>query len=130
MHSHKSADFVPFVCFLGTPLPPPGSDVIYGSPLSALIRLQFYRGRKISAPSGLLYDIHKIGPDTLRLKETLSFWTDLILICPPNAILHVHFIYSKGLQTPSLHTHTHTHLHKSCPIDGITEFLIQRSLVR
>ena len=29
----KSADFVPFICFLGTPLPPPTADVIYGSPL-------------------------------------------------------------------------------------------------
>ena len=31
---HKSADFVPFVCFWGTPLPPPIADVIYGSPLT------------------------------------------------------------------------------------------------
>ena len=31
-HVHKSADFVPFVCFLGTPLPLPSADVIYGSP--------------------------------------------------------------------------------------------------
>ena len=32
-HVHKSADFVPFVCFLGTPHPPT-ADVIYGSPLT------------------------------------------------------------------------------------------------
>ena len=31
-HCHKSAGFVPFVCFLGTPLPPSTADVIYGSP--------------------------------------------------------------------------------------------------
>ena len=31
-HIQKSADFVPFVCFLGTALPPPTADVIYGSP--------------------------------------------------------------------------------------------------
>ena len=31
-HCHKSADFVPFVCFLGTPLTTT-ADVIYGSPL-------------------------------------------------------------------------------------------------
>ena len=33
-HCHKSVDFVPFVCYLGTPLPPPTADVIYGSPLT------------------------------------------------------------------------------------------------
>ena len=32
-HCHKSADFFPFLHFLGTPLPPPTADVIYGSPL-------------------------------------------------------------------------------------------------
>ena len=31
-HCHKSADFVPFICFLGNPLPPSTADVIYGSP--------------------------------------------------------------------------------------------------
>ena len=30
-HCHKSADFVPFVCFWVTPSPPPTADVIYGS---------------------------------------------------------------------------------------------------
>ena len=28
------ANFVPFICLLGDPLPPPSADVIYGSPLS------------------------------------------------------------------------------------------------
>ena len=36
-HCHKSADFVPVVCFLGTPLPPPAADVLYGSPLCMLL---------------------------------------------------------------------------------------------
>ena len=31
-HCHNSADFVPFVCFFGTPLPPLTADVIYGRP--------------------------------------------------------------------------------------------------
>ena len=37
-HCHNSADFVPFFCFLGTPLPPPTADVIYGSPLMIMNR--------------------------------------------------------------------------------------------
>ena len=32
-HCHKSADVVPFVCFLGTLFSPTTVDVIYGSPL-------------------------------------------------------------------------------------------------
>ena len=36
-HCHKSADFVPFVCFVGSPLPPPTADVIYGSPQSTRV---------------------------------------------------------------------------------------------
>ena len=31
-HKQKSADVVPFVCFLGTHLLPPSPDVIYGRP--------------------------------------------------------------------------------------------------
>ena len=38
-HCHKSADFVPFVCFLGTPSPIATADVIYGSPLTQLYPL-------------------------------------------------------------------------------------------
>ena len=30
---HKSADFVPVVCYLGTPFPQPTADVVYWSPL-------------------------------------------------------------------------------------------------
>ena len=36
-HCHKLADFVPLICFLGTPLSPPTADVIYGSPLNLSI---------------------------------------------------------------------------------------------
>ena len=34
-HVQKSADSVAFVCFLGTPLPAPTADIIYGSPHSS-----------------------------------------------------------------------------------------------
>ena len=38
-HCHKSADFVPFICFLGTTLPPPTADVIYTEvPLHAVTK--------------------------------------------------------------------------------------------
>ena len=42
-HCHKSADFVPCVCFLGTP--PPTGDVIYGSPLRHNTVLDFHQGK-------------------------------------------------------------------------------------
>ena len=35
-HIHKSADFVPFFCFFGNPLPPPTADVIYESPYTKM----------------------------------------------------------------------------------------------
>ena len=38
-HCHKSADFVPYICFLGTHLPQPTADVIYVSPLMPNIDL-------------------------------------------------------------------------------------------
>ena len=39
-HIQNSANFVTFVCFLGTPLPLPTADVIYGSPLREKFSLQ------------------------------------------------------------------------------------------
>ena len=71
-HCHKSADFVPFVCFLGIPLThPPRRDVIYGSPLSKWTGLKILPALEEARCLGVLLErVHlDVGPVEILVDE-------------------------------------------------------------
>ena len=76
-HCHNSADFVPFVCFFGTPLPPLTADVIYGRPQTTEGQMQ----RR-------LYDTH------LTQKRVIGQWQHWRLTLPHSPSLSVRMAIS------------------------------------
>ena len=124
-HCHKSSDCVPFVCFLGTPLPPPTADVIYRSPLVAYDRcwrilLAKLDGRNLrpKRPHQKLHIFHCAGspkrPQSLPKIQKLSHWfsTEIFITnltwqapLPGNAahnITSVMFAGGSATTTPSI----------------------------